>query len=367
MPRWNNSLEDNCKFVLDNTIKNIHPIMYQTILSDVISSNQENNKKMIEQYIRSKLDITSNLSRKTKQYWILRGWSHNESYIKAKENKQKNSKSVFSREFWLEKCNPITGINYTIDEADFERNSRRPIRKEYWIKKGHTDQEAQALALDCKNNNNKLGAKSSSASTVRNITSKRCTEYYTVRGYTVEEAKNLISEQQKYFSKEICIRKYGEKKGLEVWRDRQNRWQNTLSAKSDEEKSRINRLKLSKGITISKAEKIILEQIKNIFPSVKHQFTLANTSNKKQYVYDINVEKKIIEYNGDFWHANPSKYSADFINPRTKLKSCEKWELDAIKIKYAESQGYKVLVVWESDFKLNKEKVIKECIQFLTQ
>ena len=45
----------------------------------------------------------------------------------------------------------------------------------------------------------------------------------------------------------------------------------------------------------------------------------------------------------------------------------EKWFLDNIKIQYAESQGYEVLVVWESDFKINKEDVIKKCIQFLTQ
>ena len=55
------------------------------------------------------------------------------------------------------------------------------------------------------------------------------------------------------------------------------------------------------------------------------------------------------------------------MNPRTKLKAIDKWELDYIKIQYAQSQGYKVLVVWESDFKKNKEEVIKKCIQFLTQ
>lgn len=368
MPQWNNSLEDNCKFVLDNIIKNVHPNMYQTIISDVLTSHLENNKKIIELYIRSKLGIIkSKLSRKTKQYWVSRGWSYNEAYLKSKENKQKNAKSVYSRDFWLERINPTTGINYTIDEADFERNSRRPIRKEYWIKKGYTEQESQNLALEFKNNNNKLGAKSSSTSTFRNITSKRCVEYYTVRGYSVEEAKILVSEGQKYFSKEICIKTYGEEKGLKVWQDRQNRWQNTLNSKPNEEKARINRLKLSKGITVSNAEKIILDQIKNIFPTVKHQFTLSDASNKKQYVYDISVDKKIIEYNGDFWHSNPSKYSLDFINPRTKIKAFDKWAIDAVKIKYAESQGYQVLVIWESDFKQNKEKVIKECIQFLIQ
>ena len=81
----------------------------------------------------------------------------------------------------------------------------------------------------------------------------------------------------------------------------------------------------------------------------------------------MQVKNKIIEYNGDFWHSNPKKYSAEYINPRTKTKAIDKWEADEQKINHAIENGFGVFVVWESDFKENKEKVIKECIQFLTQ
>ena len=74
-----------------------------------------------------------------------------------------------------------------------------------------------------------------------------------------------------------------------------------------------------------------------------------------------------LENNGDFWHSNPNLYPPDFINPRTKLKAIDKWQIDHIKLQYARDQGYEVLVVWESDFKKNKEEIIKQCIQFLTQ
>jgi hypothetical protein len=366
MPRWNNSLEDNCKHVLDNVIKNLHPDMYQILLSDMLSSSLENNKKIIESYVRAKLGATTSSSKRTKQYWIIRGWSDNESYVRSKENKQKNAKSVYSRDFWIERINPSSGVNYTIEEADFERNSRRPIRKEYWIQRGYPEIEAQKLASNTKDNNNKSGAKSSVTTSVRRVTSKRCTEYYTSRGYSEEEAKDLISEGQKYFSKEICIKNYGEETGIKIWQDRQDRWQTTLNSKSEEEKSRINRLKISKGITVSAAEKYILNELRILFPNIIHQFTLFE-SDKKQYIYDIVYNNKIIEYNGDFWHCNPSKYPSDFINPRTKIRAQDKWAKDSVKIKFAESQGYSVLVVWESDFKQNKDKAIKECIHFLTQ
>ena len=39
---------------------------------------------------------------------------------------------------------------------------------------------------------------------------------------------------------------------------------------------------------------------------------------------------------------------------------------DQIKLQYAKDHGYDVLVVWEREFKSNKDEIIKKCIQFLT-
>ena len=48
MPRWNNNLENNCKDILDNTIKNLKSDLYQNLLLLVLESGIENNKKTIE-------------------------------------------------------------------------------------------------------------------------------------------------------------------------------------------------------------------------------------------------------------------------------------------------------------------------------
>ena len=368
MPRWNNSLENNCKDILDNIIKNISADLYQQLLLEVLESNIENNKKIIEQFLRNKLNLATSLSRHTKGYWLARGWSDVESYIKSKENKQKNCKSVYSQQTWLEKINPITGRNYTAEEADFERNSRRPIRKEYWIKKGYNDVESQKLAVEAKNRNNEVGADSSSISKIHRFTSKRCIEYYTVRGYTELEAKTIVSDRQKYFSKDICVQKYGEENGISIWQARQDKWQETLKSKPEDEILRINKLKLFKGGSVSKGESLLFEQLANhgIDCSKQHAILKNNT---RHYVYDIVHKNKIIEYNGDFWHASPKKYKeSDVVRlPNKTITAKEIWEKDLEKIKFAESQGYEVLVVWESDFKKNKEETIKQCIQFLTQ
>lgn len=366
MPRWNNNLESNCRNVMDNVIKNIKSELYQQLFTEILATSKKNNKKIIAQWMRARLDITSSLSKHTKRYWLARGWNNEEAYVKAKEHKITNCKSVYAQKTWLEKINPATGTYYTIEEADFERNSRRPIRKEYWVKQGYLEIEAAQLASDLKIKNNKKGADASKQSHVRAVTSKRCVEYYTARGYSEAAAKELVSANQKHFSKNICIEKYGTEKGFIIWQTRQDKWQATLNAKSNEEKARINRLKLSKGITVSAAEHFIFNEITKLNIFATQQFTLFS-NNKKQYVYDIVVGNKIIEYNGDFWHCNPAIYDKDFINTRTKIKASDKWAADSKKIQFAKDRGYEVLVIWESNFKQNKEEVTKQCIQFLTQ
>jgi len=368
MARWNNTLTENCIEVIDTVIKNLEPAMRSSLLESMVLDNVNNTKKEIEIFIRSTLKISGRYTKRSRNYWECRGWDTNMVYTKSKEHAQKNTTSVYSREFWLNKSNPATNKHYTIEEADFERNSRRPIRKEYWIKKGYCETEAIQFAADTKTANNKKGSVGSAATPVRRVSSKRCTEYYTARGYTKEEATKLVSKEQLHFSKKICIEKYGKEEGIRVWQLRQDKWQAALNAKSDEEKAEMNRLKLTKGVSVSAAEREIIYEIRKIDKSllIIDQLTLAINS-KKQYVYDIAVANKIIEYNGDFWHCNPKIYSPEYVNPRTKLRASEKWKLDREKIQFAEAQGYDVLVIWENEYKQNKEEVLKKCLQFLKQ
>ncbi len=56
MPRWNNSLENNCKNILDNTIKNIRSDLYQQLLLEVLvvwkSDFKKNKEEIIKQCIQ---------------------------------------------------------------------------------------------------------------------------------------------------------------------------------------------------------------------------------------------------------------------------------------------------------------------------
>jgi hypothetical protein len=69
--------------------------------------------------------------------------------------------------------------------------------------------------------------------------------YYQDKGYSDEEAGLLLKERQTTFSMKKCIEKFGEDEGLLVFNKRQEKWQNTLKAKSPEEIDDINKRKSS--------------------------------------------------------------------------------------------------------------------------
>lgn len=70
-------------------------------------------------------------------------------------------------------------------------------------------------------------------------------DYWLNKGLTEEEAKIALKERQTTFSLEKCIEKYGEIEGTKRWKERQDKWQNTLNSKSEEEKIKINMSKSS--------------------------------------------------------------------------------------------------------------------------
>ena len=62
---------------------------------------------------------------------------------------------------------------------------------------------------------------------------------------------------------------------------------------------------------------------------------------------------------------NPMLYKSDDINKTTKSKAADKWAEDDAKKKFAESFGYKYLVIWENEFKVSQKDTIEKCIKFI--
>ena len=78
---------------------------------------------------------------------------------------------------------------------------------------------------------------------------------------------------------------------------------------------------------------------------------------------DFVYKNKIIEFNGNYFHADPRIYHANMKIMSEYAKDV--WERDEKKTKELEESGYKVLVVWEDSFIKEPDRVVELCINFL--
>ena len=102
---------------------------------------------------------------------------------------------------------------------------------------------------------------------------------------------------------------------------------------------------------------------------INNELKIINGNKSKKYDFSIISKKFIIEFNGDVYHANPIYNKADDIvkyAPKSLITASEIWKRDEQKIKFAEDAGYKVVVVWESEYKENKEKVINDLLEVIS-
>lgn len=201
-------------------------------------------------------------------------------------------------------------------------------------------------------------------------------EYWMKRGYSEREAIKKISELQVKFSKDICVEKYGEEKGIEVWKERQEKWQETLKSKPQEEIERINRAKMNNGRGYSKiSQKMfweIMEKIKDkidindvFFATLNKKTNISDYSGKNHEYFYISEDtshfffdfllkskKRIIEFDGDYWHSN-------------KIKG--RLESDAKREKALKNAGFDILRISERDYKKHPVAMVYEAVQFLLE
>ena len=354
---------------LDNRIMNLHPSMRESLFLELQSLSISSCVGTIRKYVINKLSLPANGSN-GRSYWIARGWSEIESGIKVNNVRSTYEKrlSPYSREFWTTKINPKTNVFYTIEEADFERNSRRPIRKEYWISKGFSEEESIEKALSTKTTNNKIGNSNSAQRDEESIraSSQRCREYWILRGFSEEEVEENITKLQTTFSLEKCIDESGVEEGTKRWKERQEKWQNTLKCKPLEEQERITRAKFSSNNTgYSNISQKLFVSIYNKLQDKQVYFaTLNNDVNKNnEYFYRSKTEnrsfffdfyypakKRIIEFDGDYWHG----------------ESRGNIQRDIERQLILESEGFEFLRIKEREYNMDKQGTIDACLKFLT-
>jgi hypothetical protein len=311
-----------------------------------------------EEYNKVKNKLKSVKRAFSKEFWMRKGYSEEDSIKKVFEIQSENSKKFKGKRTGKNK-EILRKKGYT--EEQIERVSLSPSNIKFWTLKGHTEEEAKSIISKGQSHAAKfIDTKS------RLLPSNL--DYWIKRGYNEEDSKKKVKESQTTFSKEKCIEKFGYEKGIEVFNNRTDKWLNSLK---DQDNIFIGYSKISQEMFTE-----ISNRLKGDFKYATNggEFKIPKSSGGF-YFYDFVDENKklIIEYNGDMYHANPDKFKEDD-NPhpfRKNITSKEIWLKDQIKIKLAEELGYKVLIIWDSEYRYkgfeNKEKIIERCINFLLQ
>jgi len=166
------------------------------------------------------------------------------------------------------------------------------------------------------------------------------------------------------------IGRYGEDVGLAKWQAYCDRQRDTCSLAYFKKKwgeitgsiKYHNWMKL--WLSSGEAEAQALLAVQQVFPDkiFDTQIRLRKSGQEDcrfGFFYDFGCipEKKLIEYNGSFWHADPRQYAPDFILP-SKMTAKDKWVQDMEKISVALEQGYSVFTIWEYDWINNHNEVI---------
>jgi hypothetical protein len=256
-------------------------------------------------------------------------------------DEQKNNLSQLWTErhkdvYWQEKMNAKPKSIWSVD---------------YWMSKGYTEDDAKLIIFEYQSKNSKKRDYEKSPSTLA-IT------FWTQKGYSIEEATKKISEIQSKLSK--GSKKFSGKKHSDI----------TKETISNTMKSHINLVgrdrwvehfgSFQNPIYRSEGEIELFNYIIN--------FDSRATANEFicGYNVDIIVDKKIIEYFGDYWHGHESFFPDDsVIHPSKKCIIKEIREHDSVKIDKLKKAGYDVEIVWEHEFYSDKVKVFEKINKFL--
>jgi very-short-patch-repair endonuclease len=286
-------------------------------------------------------------------------------------------------------------------------NGRTITTISYWFTRGYSLKETKNKISAIQSENGKISQQKLKAldknSDEYYKTRNTTLRYWVLKGYSEEEAKQKLKERQSTFSKEKCIQKFGKTEGNKRFRQRQDKWINSLYAnKTLEEIDKFHKSKSSslemcikrygktQGLdfykqkitnwqqSISKNDSFkyyskwsmsIINELIKLYQFDGTVFYAPNEfmipDNNKAYFYDFVLLKNkiILEFNGRMFHPNENMGTEEWQiwkklftgeNADTSLAKDKRKEMVAV------LNGFKVLKIWDN--KTNKEnlEIIKE-------
>jgi len=170
-----------------------------------------------------------------------------------------------------------------------------------------------------------------------------------------------------------CIERHGKIEGLAFWCDYIDRQKFTCSLDYfiqqygiDEGTSKFYNWRKkwahSDGKNVSKKETLLVEEIQKHFPNIQRAISI---SRDRKYNFDCGIGKKLVDFQGTFWHMDPRVYTADNFNAKTGKTAKEHWDKDREKYLLAKSLGYDVYYIWEQDWDAKPNKIVEDVVKWL--
>lgn len=200
-------------------------------------------------------------------------------------------------------------------------------------------------------------------------------EYNKARSQTLENMINRHGEDvgrvkwQKYVERqsyagvalEYFVEKYGEEIGKSILTEINLK---KTTVRNNESNSMISSQFINDLIGILNLN---VDEIRS-FNYGGEEIIIVNNSVSMVDFYHIPT-KTVIEFFGDYWHANPLKYKSDTVFTFTKSPSTaeEIWKKDAARIERIKRCDLvdQVLIIWEYDYKQNKTETLEKCKKLL--
>lgn len=279
-----------------------------------------------------------------------------------------------AKKAWSKKRSKISKHIHSSRGPQYSRaNSKMCV--EYWLKRGYCEDEAKSLISQYQSHNNaRLREVAKENGTYKELFVK-CKEFWMSRGHSPEEASQIISKSQRTFSRDICIKKYGEEVGYQIWQRRQEVWQETLNKKSDDEKIEISRKKFT-GSVQGRASKSSLKFFNKLLAEIrreelvsiddvylgipgKGEYWLRRDDIVGLFFYDFCIPKLkyIVEFHGKNFHYDESIGAMQ--SNLYKLDEYAVYEKDKKKKQLAVSCGFEYDVIKEgSDYESEVQRVM---------
>ena len=253
------------------------------------------------------------------------------------------------------------------DKGWYDDISNNPFSKEYWMKKGYSEEEA----------NEKINSR---------IYNRP--EFWKKRGYNEDAAINL-AKKSACRDLSFFITKYGDDIGRKKYES---------YVEKQRKKFTIEYIMNKNNCSIKEAKRIRKQYLEKMYRG-NYKFSQAsiNFFNKilskinfpieildkiyygnnelgcydylydKYYFYDFVIEplKICIEFNGVTWH--PKSPDQDWYQPNTHKNAKEVYEHDLRKKELLEQEGYKYFIVWDDDLYKDEENILNFINKKLTE